>query len=123
MPVQASTTVVSGIVYNPDGTRAEGALITATNLNTGISNSDTTDFFGIYSIPLSFETTHYVKVVATKGNLYAEKTVPGIIEDTFLQVDLTLQAVAAPTLSPIGLIALISALSAIAAVVIVRKRH
>jgi hypothetical protein len=121
VPVQALTTV-SGTVYNPDGTCAEGVLVTATNLNTGDSGSDTTDGCGTYSIPLPFGTSHYVKIVATKGNLYAETTVPYVTGGS-IEADLTLKAAAAPALTPIGLVALVSLLSALAVLTMRRKRR
>jgi hypothetical protein len=119
VPVQAFSGVY-GHVYNPDGTPAEGVAVTATNLNTGDSGSDTTDGSGYYEIYISLGTSYLYKIVATKGGLYAETTVPYVSGN--IEADLTLQAAAAPTLTPTGLIALVSLLSALAVLTITQKR-
>jgi hypothetical protein len=121
-PVQAPC-LIYGYVYNPDGTPAVGAVVTATDLDTGASSTGTTGGFGEYCVtPLPFPGAgDRIRIVATKGNLYAETTVS--VPDPIgpMTVDLTLSA-ALPILSPIGLLALISLLSVIA-VLALRKRR
>ena len=119
-PVQAPYGLC-GTVYNPDGTPAEGVLVTATNINTSSSDSNRTNVLGFYYIPLSFGPGNHVKIVATRGNLYAETTV--VCTGDQLRLDLTLQAAAAPAFTPIGLIALIGVLSVIAVLTMRRKRR
>lgn len=121
LPVQAIGSVY-GTVYNPDGTPAEGVEVTVTNLNTGFSATTITNPSGFYTItPGVVNGGDQLKIVATKGDLYATKTV------TYLQgpfeVNLTLQTVAAPAFTPIGLIALVSLLATIFALSIRRKRR
>ena len=124
-PVQAPC-LIWGHVYNPDGTPAVGAVVTATDLDTGGSGTGLpTNAFGEYCVtPVDpFPSAgDRIKIVATKGNLYAETTVS--VPDPLgpMTVDLTLSA-ALPTLTPIGLVALVGLLSAIATVAIIRKRR
>ena len=75
----------------------------------------------LYSIPLPLGTSHYVKIVATKGNLYAETTVPYVTGGA-IEADLTLQATAAPAFTPIGLVVLVSLLATLAVLTMRRKR-
>jgi hypothetical protein len=122
-PVQAPCLIL-GHVYNPDGTPAVGAVVTATDLDTGASGTGTTDGLGLYCVtPLPFpDPGDRIRIVATKGDLYAETTVS--VPDPLgpMTVDLTLSA-ALPILSPIGLVALVTMLSALAVLTISRRKR
>jgi hypothetical protein len=124
-PVQALPTVY-GYVYGPDGvTPIDGVEVTATNMNTGHVESVTTPMgaSGLYEMrTLPSWPGDKIKVVATYGDLVASATITVPDEWAPTRLDLTLHSVA-PTLTPLGLVALVGLLSAIAAVTITRRKR
>jgi hypothetical protein len=81
---------ISGLVTDPSGAVVAGALVTATNTQTGIKTSGTTDSKGFYSFPSLPIGTYDVEIAQTGFKTF-RKTGLSIDANSELRVDATLQ--------------------------------